>query len=201
MIHGGFWRANYKRDLMDPFADALTDAGWATWNIEYRCVGEGGGYPATIADIVAAREAAPEATAAVAIGHSAGGHLALYLAARGLVDATVALGGVCDLHAAAADRLGNGAALDFMGSGPEQAPADWDDADPIRRLPLSVPVTLVHGRRDRTVPVSQARTYHAAAGDLSTLVELDCGHFEVIDPASHVWPQILAALERYRPAS
>lgn len=186
---------------MDAFADALTAAGWATWNVEYRRVGSGGGYPATIDDVVAACEAAPEASAVVATGHSAGGHLALCLAVCGLVDAAVSLGGVCDLHAAAAEHLGKGAALDFMGSQPQRAPADWSDADPSRRLPLPVPVTLVHGRGDRTVPVSQARAFHAAAGDSCTLVELDCGHFEVIDPTSHAWPPILAALERYRPAS
>lgn len=114
--------------------------------------------------------------------------------------AAVSLGGVCDLHAAAAAHLGQDAARDFMGARPEDAPADWANAEPIRLLPLPVPVTLVHGRGDETVPVSQAHAFRAAAGKRCTLVELDCGHFDVIDPGSHAWPPILAALERYRPA-
>ena len=201
MIHGGFWRAKFGRQIMDAVACALTDAGWATWNVEYRRVGAGGGYPETIDDVISARAAAPAASRVVAIGHSAGGHLALCLAARGLVDAAVSLGGVCDLHAAAAERLGDGAALDFMGSRPEDAPSAWDDADPSRRLPGSVPVTLVHGRGDDIVPISQSRAYRAAAGESCTLLELDCGHFEVVDPRSRAWPEIVAALDGYRPAS
>lgn len=179
---------------MDAFAVALTEAGWATWNVEYRRVGAGGGWPQTFDDVAAACAAAPPAERVVAIGHSAGGHLVLLLAARGLVDAAVALGAVCDLHAAVRDRLGNGAALDFMGSSPDEAPGDWEAADPQRHLPPPVPVTLVHGVDDETVPIAQARAYDAAAGGRSTLVELPCGHFEPIDPGSEAWPSVLEAL-------
>jgi acetyl esterase/lipase len=179
---------------MDGFAEALTEAGWATWNVEYRRVGAGGGWPQTFDDVAAARAAAPAAERVVAIGHSAGGHLALLLAARGLVDSAVALGAVCDLHATAHDRLGNGAALAFMGTTPEEAPADWEAADPRRHMPPPVSVALVHGVDDETVPVAQARDYHAAAGGRSTLVELPCGHFEPIDPRSDAWPHVVAAL-------
>jgi len=195
VLHGGFWRARYGREIMDGFAAALTEAGWASWNVEYRRVGAGGGWPQTFDDVAAARAAAPTAERVVAIGHSAGGHLALLLAARGLVDGAVALGAVCDLHAAARERLGDGAALAFMGSTPEEAPGDWESADPRRHVPPPVPVALVHGVDDDTVPIAHARGYHAAAGDRSTLTELACGHFEPIDPRSEAWPHVLAALE------
>ena len=179
---------------MDGFAEALTEAGWATWNVEYRRVGAGGGWPQTFDDVAAARAAAPAAERVVAVGHSAGGHLALLLATRGLVDAAVALGAVCDLPGAAAERLGNGAALDFMGSSPDEAPEAWAAADPLGQAPPPVPVALVHGVDDGTVPVAQARAYHAAAGGRSSLTELACGHFEPIDPRSEAWPYVLEAL-------
>jgi acetyl esterase/lipase len=191
VLHGGFWRVKYGKGIMDAFAIALTDAGWATWNVEYRRVGRGGGWPQTFDDVAAARAAAPPAERVVAIGHSAGGHLALLLASRGLVDAAVALGAVCDLRGAAADRLGDGATLAFMGSSPAEA---WAEADPLAQAPPPVAVALVHGVDDETVPVAQARTYHAAAGDHSTLSELECGHFEPIDPRSEAWPHVLEAL-------
>ena len=178
---------------MTGFCDALADVGFATWNLEYRRVGAGGGYPATLDDVAAACRALTRG-GAVAVGHSAGGHLALWLASEGLIGGAVALGAVCDLGAAARDRLGNGAALDLMGAARDE---DWLRADPIRRLPTGRPTVLVHGTRDDTVPVEQACTYAAAAhaaGDRCELVELDCGHFEPIDPRSSAWPHVVAAL-------
>lgn len=191
ILHGGFWRAAYGKEIMDAAAIALTGEGWATWNVEYRRVGSGGGWPETFADVTAARAAAPDHRRVVAIGHSAGGHLALLLASRGLVDAAVALGAVCDLRGAADAGLGNGAALAFMGSSD-----DWTQADPLTQAPPSVPVALVHGVDDDTVPVAQARAYRAAAGDRATLTELPCGHFEPIDPRSAAWPHVVEALNR-----
>jgi acetyl esterase/lipase len=178
---------------MVPVCDALAAHGFATWNVEYRRVSAGGGYPETLEDVAAACRDLTDGDA-VAVGHSAGGHLALWLAAEGLVRGSVALGAVCDLEAAAQDRLGSGAVLDFMGDAPPEA---WARADPARRLPTGVPTVLVHGTRDETVPVSQARAYAAAAraeGDECRLVELDCGHFEPIEPRSRAWPHTVAAL-------
>jgi acetyl esterase/lipase len=193
VLHGGFWRARYGSEIMTSFCEALADAGFATRNVEYRRVGAGGGYPATLDDVAAACTGLTDGDA-VAAGHSAGGHLALWLAAEGLVRGAVALGAVCDLGAAARDGLGNGAALELMG---EAGDKEWLRADPIRRLPTRRPTVLVHGTRDDTVPVAQARAYATAAraaGDECELVELDCGHFEPIDPRSSAWPHVVAAL-------
>jgi acetyl esterase/lipase len=191
LLHGGFWRAKYDKEYLNAAAASLAGAGWAVWNTEYRRVGAGGGWPVTFEDVAAARAAAPLASRVVAVGHSAGGHLALLLAAHGLVDAAVGLGAVCDLHGAARDDLGDGAAAAFMGSAP---PAAWAEADPLVLAPPSAPVTLVHGLDDDTVPVAHARAYAAAAGDRCTLVELPCGHFEPVDPSTAAWAHVVEAL-------
>jgi dipeptidyl aminopeptidase/acylaminoacyl peptidase len=130
----------------------------------------------------------------VALGHSAGGHLALWAAAEGLVPAAVALAGVCDLAGAARAGVGNGAVVDLMGGGPDELPDAYAHADPLQRLPFAARVTLVHGTDDETVPIAQSRTFAAAAG--CRLVELPAtGHMEVIDPTDRVWGRIAATLE------
>jgi acetyl esterase/lipase len=205
LLHGGFWRARYGLDLMRPMAADLVQRGWVTWNVEYRRVGTGGGYPATLEDVAAACRAADGLGLGplVSLGHSAGGHLSLWLAGEGLVAGVVSLGGVCCLAGAAEERLGNGAADDFMGARSDDARVAYGRADPLRRLPTGVPTTLVHGVRDDTVPIEQSRTYAAAAlaaGDDCALVELPGGHFDVIDPRSAGWPTVVEGLERVRPS-
>src|SRR5207245_10357524 len=99
----------------------------------------------------------------------------------------------------AEERLGRGAVLDFMG---DASPEDYAVADPLQRLPTGVPTVLVHGARDDIVPLSQSRMYAdaaRAAGDHCELVEFEGGHFEVIEPASEIWPTILGRLDGLRP--
>ena len=191
LLHGGFWRARHGLDLMRPMAADFAARGWAVANVEYRRVGDGGGFPATLEDVAAACRAL--AGPLVAVGHSAGGHLALWLAGEGLVAAAVSLCGVCCLEDAAHEQLGRGAVQEFMGGS-----TDWARADPLRRLPTGVPTVLIHGTRDRTVPIRQSRLYADAAGDECELVEYPGGHFEVIEPASVAWPSVVAAVEQTR---
>ena len=193
LLHGGFWRARYGLELMRPMAGDFGARGWAVANVEYRRVGEGGGCPATLEDVAAACGAL--AGPLVAVGHSAGGHLALWLAGEGLVAAAVSLCGVCCLEEGARERLGRGAVQDFMAGS-----TDWAAADPLRRLPTGVPTVLIHGTRDRTVPVRQSRLYADAAGEECDLLEYPGGHFEVIDPGSMAWPLIVERLEQLRPS-
>lgn len=199
LLHGGFWRAKYRLDLMRSMATDLGARGWTTWNVEYRRVGAGGGYPATLEDVAAACRAAVASGLGplVAVGHSAGGHLALWLAGERLLDAAVSLAGVCCLADAAREQLGRGAADDFMAGA-----TDYEHADPLQRLPTGVPTVLIHGERDDTVPIAQSKAYAAAAqaaGEDCELVEFSGGHFDVIEPASQVWPTVVDRLERLRP--
>jgi acetyl esterase/lipase len=202
VLHGGFWRAPFTRHSTNAVCAALTAAGWATANVEYRRLGPGA-YAAMLADVAAARghldgvDAPLDVTRVTAIGHSAGGHLALWLAASGGARSVVALAGVCDLADAARARLGDGATQEFLGGEPDEVPAAYAEADPAARLPLGVPQILVHGARDDRVPIDHAKRYAArarAAGDDCALLTLaGADHFDVIDPRTKHWPRILAA--------
>lgn len=186
VIHGGFWRARYTQEIMDEFCDELAELGWTAWSVEYRRVGAGGGYPETLDDVRAACAALePE----LVVGHSAGGHLALWAAAERLAPRAVSLAGVCDLVAGARDGIGRGAVSEFMNGSD-----DYAYADPMQRLPIDAHITVVHGSEDDTVPLSQSRAFAAASG--CVLVELEgAGHFDVIDPQSPHWPAVRATLE------
>ena len=206
LLHGGFWRARFTRSTMAALAVDLADRGWATWNVEYRRTGNGGGVPETLDDVRAAVAVLAQVPApldlrrVVIVGHSAGGQLGLCVAGEPLVSAVVALAGVCDLEAAFVEGIGEGAAAEFMGAAPAQRPDAYRLADPLAQIPAGVPVLLVHGDADRRVPVSQSRRYAqraAAAGDerceLMELAGVD--HFALIDPRTETWAATAARLE------
>ena len=197
VLHGGFWRAPYTRRNTTALSVALAEAGWASANVEYRRLGPGGWRP-MLDDVLEARRALDAFDHVVAIGHSAGGHLALWLAAEGAVDAAVGLGAVCDLAAAAAAGLGASAVQELLGGEPDDVPDAYRAADPAARLPLGVAQVLVHGGDDDRVPLSHARDYAErarTADDDCRVVELDGGHFEPIDPRSAAWQHVLDGLE------
>ena len=151
VVHGGFWKPEYGIEYAQPLVPSLVAAGWAAWAIEYR---RGTGAADTLADVEAAIGAAPvEADTVVGIGHSAGGHLVTWAAARGGLTHVVSQAGVLDLRAAYAAGLGGGAVEAFLGHPP--GPADAD-VDPIRQVPLDVPVWCVHGTSDDIVPIEQS---------------------------------------------
>ena len=196
VLHGGFWRAPYTKRNTAALAVALTGAGWATANVEYRRPGPGGWR--ALLDDVAAAAAAVGRRPDVAVGHSAGGQLALWLAARGDVAAAVALAGVSDLVGAAVARLGADAVQELLGGEPDEEPAAYAEADPAQRLPFGVPQLLVHGADDDRVPISLSRTYEdraRAAGDDCRILELAAtDHFDVIDPRHSAWAEIRDAI-------
>ena len=209
VIHGGFWRAAYDLLYAGNMAAALTKQGLATWNIEYRRIGQpGGGYPGTLDDAAAASGHLKKIEAthrldlarAVAIGHSAGGHLALWLAAskRGVpLKGAVSLGGVADLRRAWEMKLSNTVVGDLMGGSPSRYPDRYRDASPIERLPCGVPTRLIHGESDDIVPIEIAERYEKAArekGDDCRLVRLPCDHFDVVDPRTPIWPRVAATV-------
>jgi acetyl esterase/lipase len=198
VIHGGYWQATYGKAIMKLVCADLSRRGVAAWNIEYRRLGrgQGGGWPATFDDVAAAIDHLPAVADGrvrlddvSAVGHSAGGHLALWAAARR--DAAVPLrrvaaqAAVCDLESAGK------VARELMGGTPEQHSERWASADPMRRLPLGVPVRLIHTPDDATVPVKRSRRYYEAAraaGDPVELVEPPAGGHRIhLDPRSDAW--------------
>jgi acetyl esterase/lipase len=211
LLHGGFWRAPFKREIMAALAVDLAARGWATWNVEYRRIGAGGGVPQTIEDVRAALDAlarlqdAVDRERVVLIGHSAGGQLALCVAGVPRVTAIVSLAGVCDLEAGARERIGEGAVLEFLGGTPDEVPVQYAIADPMALLPADAEVLLVHGDADDRVPVQQGRDYLSAArsaGGRCELLELaGIDHFALIDPRSSAWSAAAARLERLLPTT
>jgi acetyl esterase/lipase len=222
-IHGGSWQARYGKIVMRGLAGDLVRRGWAVWNIEYRRLGNGGGWPVTFEDVASAIDRLGEVDAPIdldrvsILGHSAGGHLALWAAGRAKLPAeapgalgasarihprrVIAQAGVCDL-AGAYRKWHGGPVEELMGGSPEQLPERYSVADPLANAPLDIPVLLVHGVEDATVSIGLSRSYErvarAAGGDVE-LVEIDGppgAHRAHIDPRGVAWAAVVSRLER-----
>ncbi|MBS2535529.1 alpha/beta fold hydrolase [Catenulispora sp. NF23] len=223
LIHGGFWRTPFDRELMEPLAEDLAERGFAAWNIDYRRVGDGGGGEAwrvTLDDVSASLDQLGALSAdfpldtdrTALVGHSAGGHLALWLASEFQVRAAVSQAGVANLYDAAHERLGVGsareglgvldvpAAVEFLGGTPEEVPDRYAATSPSALLPLETPLLLVHGDEDERVPISQSRNFAEAAREAGDQVELaefaGMAHRAVLDPAHDSWARTLGFLAR-----
>ena len=214
VIHGGFWRSGYALDLGAATSVDLAARGFVAWNIEYRRLGNGGGWPATFEDVAAAVDhldtldlPAGARDHVVPLGHSAGGHLAAWVASRDRstpggaprvqATAVVPQAAVLDLRTAARQGLGGSVVAELMGGRPDVVPEHYALGDPLERLPVGVPVRCVHGSADQVVPLSQSRTYVEAAtraGDDAELVEVPGDHFALIDPSTPAWKRILEVL-------
>ncbi|MFH8567810.1 alpha/beta hydrolase [Streptomyces sp. NPDC017993] len=222
LLHGGFWRAAYDRRHLSPLAAALARQGLTVALAEYRRVGAGGGAPRTFEDVAAAiGTAAAETTETagahtgglVVIGHSAGGHLALLAAARPgtPVGRVIAVSPVADLARAHELGLSDGAVAELVEGAPGR---DGDEpsltqriaaADPARRPPTGLPVTILHGTDDPDVPLDISRRYLAAAAAAvvgggaatTTLRELPgVGHYAPVTPGTAAYSTLLDALLR-----
>jgi acetyl esterase/lipase len=222
-VHGGFWRAAYDLRHAGHLCAALTARGYVTWSVEYRRLGqEGGGWPGTFEDVgraiddltlVEARHRL-DLSRVVLMGHSAGGHLALWAAARHRLPAehplhggsdlaprgVVALAGVLDLARAAELALSHSVVNELLGGSPDVVPDRYAAASPYEMLPLGIRQVVVHGDRDEVVPIELSERYGARAlalGDPAELVSLPgVDHFAVIDPRTQAWAHVEAAVER-----
>jgi acetyl esterase/lipase len=197
-IHGGFWRPRYDRLHLGPMAAALAEAGWTVANTEYRRVPQ---HPnLTIDDISLALQMLPGQVKkydgrVIAVGHSAGGHLALWAASRRptpRLHGALALAPAADLQLAYDMELGEGAALAFLG----EPPAARADLDPKKMPSPTIATTIIHGDADDTVPISVAESYAMAHPTVRFVKLPGSGHFGVIDPLSTVWPTVMSELER-----
>jgi pimeloyl-ACP methyl ester carboxylesterase len=186
VLHGGSWKATYNLVHLGHLCVALRDAGIATFNVEYRRVGDpGGGWPGSLEDVLlAVGHARRISERLVLVGHSAGGHLALLAAARLRLPA-VAVAAVSDPATWA-----NDAVAAFFGGAPPR------EASPLAQLPLGVPQVLVHGTRDDVVPFAQSARYADASRGEAELVPLEgAGHFEPVDPQSRECAVVGRAVE------
>jgi acetyl esterase/lipase len=209
VIHGGYWRARYDLTEVGRLCEAVTRHGLATWNLEYRRIGNpGGGWPGTLDDVRTgaahlekiAAERSLDLKRVVAMGHSAGGHLVLWLAKQNAIvlRGMVALAPVADLRRAWELKLSETVVADLLGGSPQDLPDLYRSASPIELVPLGVAQRVLHGTNDDVVPLEISRRYVAAAkksGDDSKLIEVaGAGHFELIDPQSSAWPVVKEAV-------
>ncbi|GAA4939480.1 prolyl oligopeptidase family protein [Actinomycetospora succinea] len=223
VVHGGYWRAAYGLELGTPLAVDLTNRGIAAWNVEYRRVGAGGGWPMTFTDVAAALDLLPgpvqdaakgrlDLDRVVFLGHSAGGQLVGWAASRERLDTgrpgadpkvrpvgTVSQAGVLDLVAGATQGLGGGAVTDLLGGPPEQVADRYALASPAALVPAPAPVVCVHGDADTVVPLDQSQRYVAAAvaarGDARLRVVPGADHFAIIDPGLPAWAAVREEVE------
>jgi acetyl esterase/lipase len=207
LVHGGYWRVLYDRTYMAPLALDLVTRGFAVWSLEYRRMGGGGGgWPGTFDDVgrgidylaTLAEEGVDIDLKRVAtLGHSAGGHLALWCAQRDApgagyapkrvnVAAAIGLAPVADLVRAYELGCSNGAVAEFLGGSPSEHPERYHASSPMELLPLGVRQLVIHGTPDEDVPVDISRRYAAAAkaaGDDIRFVELaTASHMDLVDP-------------------
>ncbi|WP_439677638.1 alpha/beta hydrolase family protein [Embleya sp. MST-111070] len=210
VLHGGYWRARYDRGYTYSMCVALAAEGYTAATVEYRRAGQaGGGRPGTFEDVAAAVDllAAQVPEPMLLLGHSAGGHLAVWAALRDRVPAggpgrlsappalagAIALGGVLDLDAALKLNLDDGAAAEFL---PDHSEPVLAETDPVRLAAGGVGgrrLILLHGDADEQVPIALSRTFAAVSGaDLRELPGI--GHFEPVDPLSTAWPEVTRAV-------
>lgn len=222
VIHGGCWRSDYDYRHVLPLSAALTEKGIATWTLEYPRIGDaGGGWPGTFEHVARgtdhlrtlAQKFPLDLNRVVLVGHSAGGHLALWLAARRSlprespifssdplpVRGVVGLAAISNLREYGKDPgyCHESVAL-LLGGTPNQVPDRYAQASPIERFPIGVRVRLLHGTKDAVVPIEQSRSFATAAasqGDDARFVPIEgAGHFDLIAPSAPSWATVEKAI-------
>jgi len=221
IIHGGCWLSDYNLDHISPLAAALTGEGLATWSLEYRRIGDrGGGWPGTFIDAAAgldhlrtlAHDYDLDPDRVVVVGHSAGGHLALWLSVRNKLDSSsalyssnplpltgvVSLAGIGDLELALKTEICGDSVSRLMGGPPEKFPERYALGSPVKLLPAEIPQLLIQGLQDTVVPAESVRSYDTEARRCGQRVDLvlipGVGHYELIIPGTPAWPEVRKAV-------
>lgn len=208
LVHGGYWEPKFDRTLQDRVAADLAGRGFLVWNVDYAAADTA--WPQTLLDVAAAQDRLsddPRAGSVAVVGHSAGGQLALWCAARSrlprgapgagprtAVALVVGQAPVAALRDGYAQHLGDGAVGRLLGGSPDQVPERYDVADPVALAPTGVPTVLLHSRSDRLVPYAQSESY-VKADPAARLSEVPGDHFAHLDPASEAWARLLEALD------
>ncbi len=221
VIHGGCWLAEYDCGHISALAEALTNDGVATWSVEYRRIGDdGGGWPGTFADVGRAADHLRELVfdyeldldRSVVLGHSAGGHLALWLAGRKWLEGddelrgeapqafngVIALAGISDLAAYASPEGCGSSVKGLLGGSPVAFPDRISRSSPIEMVPFGIEQILIVGELDPIVPLEQAERFAAAALPMGDAVDIrvvaGAGHFELIDPSADAFEVVRTAV-------
>ena len=201
LLHGGFWQHEFDRAHLRPMAQSLSANGFTVLLPEFRRVGDGGGWPATFDDVFAAALVLNDESCVdlpvIFVGHSAGGHLALWLAAtshRPRLVGVVPLAPVADLRRAYELGLGDGAVGQLLAGAPTDYPDRYAAADPALLPTPHAPVRIVHGVSDSIVP-STISTGYAEGRDGVSVELLDVGHFELIDPQNNAFSSVSQTIE------
>ncbi|BAY81281.1 putative esterase/lipase/thioesterase [Calothrix parasitica NIES-267] len=220
LVHGGCWLAEYGLNLMGQMAAALKEEGLAVWNLEYRRLGNGGGWTGTFEDVALGtdflRTIAPQfnldLSRLVTVGHSAGGHLALWLAGRRNLPNTsslykdnslpvrgvVSLAGIPDLITGVEQNICLGSIQQLVGGLPSEVPGRYKQASPRELLPLKVPQWHLSGKEDEIVPTSYIKEYVKVAKRYDQVyldVLRNAGHFELIYPNTSTWSKVRHAIK------
>lgn len=223
VIHGGCWRRSIAAyTFMSDFSSALNQAGWATWNIEYRGVDDaGGGWPGTFLDVAAAVDYVPvlaqshalDLSRLTVIGHSAGGHLALWAASRNHLPAqsvlfranpqlpvkVIGLAAITDLQGYRTEGGSCASGISALTGETVSTLPRLQETSPLNILPIPENLTLFTATQDSIVPIGQADRYVATASVAVGRVSVTGDHFSVIQPSGDGWNALLATLNAPMP--
>lgn len=217
LIHGGCWQAQFDLAPLGQLARALTQHGYAVANVEYRRLGNDGGWPNTFLDVgMAADQLQRIATEynlplnrVITMGHSAGGHLALWLACRNQltttqplytpnpqpVHAVVSLAGIPDMAAAVTRQICQDAPQTLLGGLPDERPDQYTVGSPVNFLPLGIPHIHINGKDDPVVPIDYVREFVGEAGGEARLIAVAGGHFELVSADYPIFSTLLNQLK------